>query len=145
MSITMANVQFQENQKHLNDLFYDSHKALIERVCIALNQIEKVEEMTNLLLGEKVKMKFKKDPNKPKKPKSGFLFFCEKHRPKLIEEEKKKNGKVVIGEIAKKLGKKWKTLSDTQKKKYNDMKEADKVRYSQELEAYNNKIYNVSE
>ena len=139
----MASGQFQDNQTALNDMFYDSHKDLIQRVCMSLNQLEKAEELTKLLLGEKVKMKFKKDPNKPKKPKSGFLFFCDEHRPKMIEEEKKKNKKVVIGKIAKELGKKWKSLSATHKNKYNKMNEKDKQRYTQEIEAYNNKIYNL--
>ena len=144
INVSMANSQFQDNSTHMNDLFYDSHKALIQRVCMALGQLEKSDEMVTLLLGEKVKMKFKKDPNKPRKPKSGFLFFCDKHRPKMIEEEKKKNGKVVIGNIAKELGKMWKKLSETQKNKFNGMNEKDKVRYAQEMESYNNKIYQIS-
>lgn len=139
----MASGQFQDNQTALNDMFYHSHKDLIQRVCMSLNQLEKADELTNLLLGEKVKMRFKKDPNKPKKPKSGFLFFCDEHRPKMIEDEKKKNKKVVIGKIAKELGKKWKNLSTAQKNKYNKMNEVDKTRYTQEIEAYNNKIYNL--
>jgi hypothetical protein len=139
----MASGQFQENQTTLNDMFYDSHKDLIQRVCMSLNLLEKAEELTTLLLGEKLKMKFKRDPNKPKKPKSGFLFFCDKFRPKMIEDEKKKNKKVVIGKIAKELGKKWKSLTDKEKDKYNKMNEIDKQRYIQELESYNNKIYNI--
>lgn len=144
INVSMANSQFQDNSTHMNDLFYDSHKTLIQRVCMALGQLEKSDEMVTLLLGEKVKMKFKKDPNKPRKPKSGFLFFCDKHRPKMIEEEKKKNGKVVIGNIAKELGKMWKKLNESQRNKFNGMNEKDKVRYAQEMEAYNNKIYQIS-
>merc|ERR1711991_382726 len=112
---------------------------------MSLNQLEKAEELTKLLLGDKVKMKIKKDPNKPKKPKSGFLFFCDEHRPKMIETQKKKNKKVVIGDIAKELGKKWKKLSDSQRSKYNTMNEKDKDRYSKELETYNSKIYQLVE
>ena len=141
----MANSQFQDNQAMLNTLFYDSHKSLVERVCMALGKVEKTQEMLDLLLGDKVKMKFKKDPNKPKKPKSGFLFFCDEHRPKMIETQKKKNKKVVIGDIAKELGKKWKKLSDSQRSKYNAMNEKDKDRYSKELETYNSKIYQLVE
>lgn len=141
----MANSQFQDNQAMLNTLFYDSHKSLVERVCMALGKVEKTQEMLDLLLGDKVKMKFKKDPNKPKKPKSGFLFFCDEHRPKMIETQKKKNKKVVIGDIAKELGKKWKKLSDSQRSKYNTMNEKDKDRYSKELETYNSKIYQLVE
>ena len=137
----MASSQFQDNQSTLNDMFYESLKALIERVCMALNQLEKAEELTTLLLGEKVKMKFKKDPNKPKKPKSGFLFFCDKLRPGLINTEKEKNKKIIIGDIAKELGKRWAKLNETEKKKYDTMKEKDKVRYSQEMDTYNNKLY----
>ena len=139
----MASSQFQDNQEMINTIFYDSHKALVGRVCMALGQVEKTEEMVDLLLGDKVKMKFKKDPNKPKKPKSGFLFFCDAHRPKMIDAQKKKNKKVVIGEIAKELGKKWKKLNDSQREKYNLMNEKDKERYSKELEAYNTKIYQL--
>lgn len=139
----MASAQFQDNQMALNDMFYDSHKSVIERVCMALNCIERVDEMTTLILGEKSKMKFKKDPNKPKKAKSGFLFFCDIHRPKLIKAEKKKKNKIVIGNIAKELGKMWKNLSKGEKDKFKEMNEKDKVRYSQEMEVYNNSIYNV--
>jgi hypothetical protein len=142
--VSMANSQFQDNSTHMNDLFYESHKSLVERVCMALGKLDRSEEMVTLLLGEKIKMKFKKDPNKPKKPKSGFLFFCDKYRPKMIEDEKKKNGKVVIGNIAKELGKMWSKISDKDRLKFNGMNEKDKVRYSQEMEAYNNKIYNIS-
>ena len=140
----MANQQFQENQTMMNDMLYDSHKSVIERVCMALNQLDKAEEMTNLILGEKIKLKFKKDPNKPKKAKSGFLFFCDIHRPKLIEEDKKKNKKIIIGNIAKTLGKKWKKLSEKEKENFRKMNEKDKIRYNQEMEMYNNKILNLN-
>jgi len=110
---------------------------------MALGQTEKTQEMVTLLLGEKMKMKFKKDPNKPKKPKSGFLFFCDKERGKLIDKEKKNNKKVVIGNIAKELGKMWKKLTDKEKNHFDEMKNKDQYRYVAEMEAYNNKIYKV--
>ena len=43
------------------------------------------------------------DPNKPKRAKTVFMFYCEQHRPALLE--KKKGQKVNIGNIAKALGK----------------------------------------
>ena len=141
----MANSQFQENQFLLNTMFYESHKSVVQRVCMALGHVDKTQEMLDLVLGDKVKIKFKKDPNKPKKPKSGFLFFCDDHRPKMIETQKKKGKKVVIGDIAKELGKKWKKLSDVQRAKYNSFNEKDKERYSKELESYNTKIYQLVE
>jgi len=139
----MASEQFQDNQVQFNNMFYESHKQVLERVCMALGQTEKTQEMVTLLLGEKMKMKFKKDPNKPKKPKSGFLFFCDKERGKLIDKEKKNNKKVVIGNIAKELGKMWKKLTDKEKNHFDEMKNKDQYRYVAEMEAYNNKIYKV--
>tara|TARA_B100000795_G_C22717948_1_gene406239 strand:- start:60 stop:482 length:423 start_codon:yes stop_codon:yes gene_type:complete len=140
----MASAQFQDNQTTLNEMFYESHKALVERVCMALNQVDKAEEITTLLLGEKMKLKFKRDPNKPKKPKSGFLFFCDELRPGLISKEKSKNKKIIIGDIAKELGKRWAKLKVTDKERYDKMKETDKVRYTTAMEAYNNKLYSLN-
>ena len=40
-----------------------------------------------------MKIKAPKDPNKPKRAKSAFMFYCDKHRPKLIEAQKEKWGK----------------------------------------------------
>ena len=90
MNCCMTTVMFLQT----NNMFYESHKQLIERVCMALDQTDKTEDIVTLLLGEKTKLKFKKDPNRPKKPKSGFLFFCDEERGKLIEIERKKNKKV---------------------------------------------------
>ena len=137
----MAQVQYQENQVTINDMFYESHASLIERVCIALNTVEKIDELKKMLLGERMKMKFKKDPNKPKKPKSGFLFFCDEVRGEIIETHKKENGKVVIGDVAKELGKRWKKLTNSNKKKYTEMKEEDKNRYAQQMESYTTNLY----
>ena len=140
----MAQVQYQENQVTINDMFYESHASLIERVCIALNTVEKIDELKKMLLGERMKMKFKKDPNKPKKPKSGFLFFFDEVRGKIIETHKKENGKVVIGDVAKELGKRWKKLTNSNKKKYTEMKEEDKNRYAQQMESYNTNLYSMN-
>ena len=137
----MASVQYQENQVAINNMFYESHSSLIERVCIALKKVDKIDELKTMLLGEKMKMKFKKDPNKPKKPKSGFLFFCDEVRGKIIDDHRKTNGKVVIGNVAKELGKKWKKLSNNNKNKYNTMKENDKQRYAQQMEDYSTNLY----
>ena len=38
------------------------------------------------------------------------MYYCEQHRPALLEKEKKKGQKINIGNIAKALGKSWKNL-----------------------------------
>ena len=84
-------------------------------------------------------MKFKKNSHLPKKPKSAYFFFCDEKRPALIEKAKKGNKKVVIGNIAKKLGEMWGKLNDKNKEKYNKLATGDKVRYEKEMEEFNQK------
>ena len=73
---------------------------------------------------------------------AGFIGFSLANY--LIDKQRKKNKKVIIGDVAKELGKMWKSLTDNQKQKYNAMKEKDQGRYSQQLEEYNSKLYNLT-
>ena len=66
----MTSLTFHNDTASINHLWYESHKNILANVCIQLGQSDKIEEMTNKLLGEKMKMKILKDPNKPKRPKS---------------------------------------------------------------------------
>ncbi|EFC49119.1 hypothetical protein NAEGRDRAFT_82958 [Naegleria gruberi] len=69
----------------------------------------------------------KKDPNAPKKPKTGYFLFCDEHR----EAAKAKTGeKKSASEVSKVLGEMWNSLSDEQKKPYND-------KYKKSLDGYN--------
>ena len=73
----------------MNDLFYSSHKEVIHRVCKELEQEPSVADELVTKLLDKPELKAKKDPLKPKRPKSAFLLYCDDERPKLIEKEKK--------------------------------------------------------
>ncbi len=132
----MSSISFYNDTSSLNHLWFESHKNLIANVCIQLGQSDKIEEMSQKLLGDKIKMKPLKDPNKPKRPKSGYLFFCEDKRPALMK-KMKKNGKINIGDIAKKLGTAWKKLSDKDKVVYNTKSEKAKEDYEIAMEKYN--------
>ena len=84
------------------------------------------------------KIKPMKDPAKPKRPTSAYLYFCEAARPKLMKKMKgKKNKKVNLGDIAKQLGAMWKGLSENDKKPYVEKSLVDKERYLDEMEKYN--------
>ena len=110
---TMAHLTFHNDTVSLNHLWYESHKNLIATVCIKLGQHDKIAELTHTLLGDPFKIKPMKDPAKPKRPTSGYLYFCEEARPKLMKKMRgKKNKKVNLGDIAKELGAMWKGLSD---------------------------------
>eukprot|EP00798_Chlamydomonas_sp_ICE-L_P004607 gene4607-14800_t len=74
------------------------------------------------------RVKKEKDPNAPKKPLSGYMFFCKDNR----EAVKEKDSSLKITEIASELGRMWKALTDEEKKPYQEQAEKDKVRYAKE-------------
>ena len=138
----MANIVFHNNTVSINDVWYESHVQLVRMVALDLGASpEKIEELLEKFVGNKKKMKLQKNPYAPKKPKSSYFYFCDQHRPALIESYKKKNPnkKVAIAEIAKTLGEKWKKLSDSGKKSYIKMAEKDKVRYVEEMNTFTEK------
>ncbi|KAI6661370.1 high mobility group (HMG)-box containing transcription factor [Oopsacas minuta] len=73
-----------------------------------------------------------KDPNQPKRPLSGFFFFCQKIRPTFRGQDPKAS----VGELAKKLGAEWQQYSQEEKAPYEDMARKDKKRYEREMEIF---------
>ena len=64
---------YHNNTVALNDLWYESHASVIRRVCIELGHVDKTNSLLEKLLGDKMKMKVQKDPNKPKRSKTRSL------------------------------------------------------------------------
>jgi len=110
----MATLYF-NNTGALNELWYESHASVVKRVCMELGQTKNMNDVVVKILGPKPKVKKLKDPNRPKKAKTAFMFYCDKHRPNLMKIQKKKMGKINIGNIAKELGKNWKSLTEKDK------------------------------
>lgn len=135
----MTNFLFHNNTASLNDLFYESHASVIKMTAMELGQTDKIPELLEKILGTKLKIKAPKDPNKPKRGKTGFMFYCDKHRPKLMNKFKDKGEKVKIGVIAKSLGQSWKKLTPKQKEPYETKAQKDKERYQKEIGEYNEK------
>ena len=76
-----------------------------------------------------------KDPDKPKRGKSGFLFYCDTKRP-IIKQE---NPELTVKEIVSKLGTEWqilKTSNSDDINKYEEMSSKDRNRYKQEMKNY---------
>jgi hypothetical protein len=76
-----------------------------------------------------------KDPDKPKRGKSGFLFYCDTQRP-IIKQE---NPELSVKEIVSKLGTEWqllKTSNSDEINKYEEMSSKDRNRYKQEMKNY---------
>ena len=135
----MAHLAYHNMTVLLNDSIFKSHKELIEKVVKAMGgDSSKADELVKKFL-DKADLKAKKDPNKPKRPKSGFLLFCDDERAKLIEKEKKglKGGaKFSLGVVQKKLGDMWKKLPEAKRKKYEEQTEKEKEEYYDKITEY---------
>lgn len=82
-----------------------------------------------------------KDPNKPKRGKSGYLFFCQEYRSLL----KKEYPDMSIKDIVSKLGIIWKELKETNPdeiERFEAMSRYDRDRYKTEILEYNIKLKN---
>jgi len=135
----MAHLAYHNMTVLINDTVFKSHKDLIEKVVKEMGgDAAKVDELVKKFL-DKTELKAKKDPNKPKRPKSAFLLFCDDERSKLIEKEKKGlkgDAKFSLGVVQKKLGELWKKLPDSKKKKYEEQTEKEKEEYYDKITEY---------
>ena len=135
----MAHLAYHNMTVLINNTVFDSHKDLIEKVVKEMGgDSAKADELVKKLL-DKPDLKAKKDPNKPKRPKSGFLLFCDDERQKLIEKEKKalkKGEKWSLGIVQKKLGDLWKKLPEAKRKKYEEQTEKEKEEYYDKITEY---------
>jgi hypothetical protein len=84
------------------------------------------------LPGEGKRKRKKKDPNAPKRPLSGFFFFCSDERAAV----KAKHPNFSVGEIGKELGLRWGKVSAADKAKFNAKALADRARYERESATY---------
>ena len=78
------------------------------------------------------KKKKEKDPNKPKGAKTAYLFFSLSERPKIKAAEPE----LSFGDTAKRVGDRWKGLSDAAKAPYVAKEEADARRHEREMVSY---------
>lgn len=134
-----SNTRFHNDTSALNHLWYESHKNLITSICIDLGHTDDIEAMLTKHLGDQMKMKKLKDPNKPKRAKSSYMYFAEASRPAVMKKLKKKskNEKADMATVSKELGALWKKLSAKDKKPFEAQAEKDRERYRDEMEAYN--------
>lgn len=129
----MESLNFHNHTVDIHDAWYKSHSDLIRKVAIELGAHDKIDELTLLFLGQKQKLKKHKDPNAPKRPKTGFQHFCNDFR----DEIRKKNKGLKLGGIMKELSKIWESYTDEQKDKYNLIYKEAKSEYDVQLEEYN--------
>ena len=131
-------LRFQNDTASLHHLWYESHKNLITSLCIETGNVDKIAEFTDKFLGPSQKLKQRRDPKKPTRPKSSYFYYCDVHRPKLMQDIRDAGENVVISEISKKLGAAWKKLGDKDRKPFEEDANKDRARYADEMAAYKN-------
>jgi len=127
---------FHNDTSAMNNLWFESHKNLVASVCVLLKKEKEIPQLVETLLGKKLKTKKLKDPNKPKRAKSSYLYYCDDKRDGVINKIKKGEKGVSISIISKELGSGWKQISDKDKEQYIKLANDDKERYIEEMENY---------
>jgi hypothetical protein len=93
------------------------------------------EELISLLMDTKIKwpkFKAKKDPTKPKQGLSAYIIYTSEIR----EQTKKDNPSLLMTDLSKVMGAKWKDLSTEEKAQYVAKSEVDKARAKEEISAW---------
>ena len=106
------------------------------------------QEKINALVPQRTKKepgeKKLRDPDKPTRGKSAYLFFCQDHRAAAKEELEETLGedeKVTVGQVTKKLGEMWKEFKEDDEKAeelaaYEVSANEDKERYDDQMKGY---------
>ena len=132
----MAHFEYADNVFNIHNTFYTSHKQLITNICTYLNAADKIDEVESMFLDVNMKpRKPKRDPHRPRKNKSAYMFFCSVQRKEIDTTN------LSCIDVAKKLGGIWRELDDKEKEKYKKMADEDKSRYADEMKVYNNKLF----
>lgn len=131
-------LNFQNDTGNLNHLFYSSHVGLITNMCIETDNVDKIGFYVDKFLGPPQKIKQRRDPKKPTRPKSSYLYYCDEHRKDIMDAKRAEGEKIIIGDISKLLGKNWHSLSKKEKMVYEESANKDKSRYNDEMQVYNN-------
>ncbi len=138
----MSGVVFHNNTVSINDVWFESHAHLVKMVALELGQPDKVPELLEKFLGAKMKIKAQKNPFAPKRAKSSYMFYSEKHRENVQIKLKKKNPNYkgsLMGLVSKELGANWKKLKEGEKNPFESQAKTDKNRYLVEMEEFNEK------
>ena len=121
----------------INQMWYKSHKDLIRKVARELGSVDKSDELIEMFLGPQTKFKKHKDPNAPKRPKTGFLIFCDEFRGKVKENQPD----LQMCDVMKELGKIWGSYTEDHKETYNQRYRDSRNDYEEQLEEYNMNNY----
>ena len=121
-----TNMSKADKVRHVNEMKLYEPKRLEKEAALKAMPKSNTEQQ-----GSK-KQKKDVDPNKPKRGKSAYLFYCEAQRPIVTAANPEAKNK----EIMTMLGQGWSKLSDKQKIPYDKKGNAEKARYLEEMKGY---------
>ena len=138
----MAHYEYNSSVRNLVETTRSCSINLIERVCTELGHADKIDSMIEKYIDDSVRVKKFKDKRHPKRPKSGYMLYCENRR----QEVRNQNPNASFADVIKKMASEWNNLKDSpegisQKEKYTQLALDDKLRYKREVEAYESEIY----
>jgi len=76
--------------------------------------------------------KKRKDPNAPKRASNAYMIFCKERRTQL----KSERPELPFGQLGKRLGDMWRSMTAEEKKPYEDRATSDRDRYKGEMNQY---------
>eukprot|EP01135_Chromosphaera_perkinsii_P006694 Nk52_evm8s559 gene=Nk52_evmTU8s559 len=89
-------------------------------------------KLTKREQAEKLFYSKKRDPNAPAPARSAYILWANDLRTNL----KMRNPQITFAELQRNIGERWKKTSDTEKKKYQQLADADKDRYEKQQAEY---------
>jgi len=112
-------------------------KTMTDREKLWFNQMadedkKRFEFANQAAVPKKKRVKRVKDPNAPKRALSGFFWFSNEERSKVVAA----NPDFKVGDIAKELGRRWGECDQATRAKYESLAAQDRQRYEKEKHAY---------
>lgn len=92
----------------------------------------KVAVKANAPKGPIIKVRAKKDANAPKKARSAYTYYLEESHARI----KVTNPDAPFGIVSKQISAEWKSMSEADKRRYEDLSRQDKLRYVEEKSEY---------
>jgi len=92
----------------------------------------KVAVKANAPKGPIIKVRAKKDANAPKKARSAYTYYLEEAHARI----KVTNPDAPFGIVSKQISAEWKSMSEAQKSRYEDLSRQDKARYAEAKSDY---------
>ena len=101
-------------------------QAAAEKAAYEIEKAKWENEKKQLQKSNKGKKATTSHSNTPKRPRSAYIFYCNTNRAEVSKDFG------TLGEISKELGRRWKTMDEDAKSKYESMAAEDKIRYNRE-------------